>query len=300
MISTKKRRIPSTNSTGYRGVAKSGKRFFSRIRVNGKTKSLGGYDTAKEAALAFDRAVVLHKLPTSKLNFPDGLPIDDEDYEELMNPKPKEKKLASTNTSGYTGVYKKGNSFRAQIRIDRKKKYLGTFATSKAAALAFDRAVTQHKLQSSSRLNFPDGLPLDDEDYEELMNPKKKRRLKSNNTTGYNGVSKNGKRFQAKIGVDGKTKNLGTYDTPKEAALAFDRAVIDLKLPSYRLNFSNDYTTSSEDDDDNSNDASDAADSDGKTIVGPSPFPPAQSIVQVQGDPMLEHLVAAVEAQTNK
>jgi hypothetical protein len=54
--------------------------------------------------------------------------------------------------------------------------------TPKEAALAYDRAVIQHKL-SSSKLKYPDGLPIDDEDYDELMNPKKKRRIQSNNTT---------------------------------------------------------------------------------------------------------------------
>ena len=80
------------------------------------------------------------------------------------------------------------------------------------------------------------------------MNPKKKRRLASTNTSGYTGVRKRGKRFKAQIKIDRKIKSLGTYDTPKEAALAYDRAVVQHKLSSYKLNFPIDYTTSSEDD----------------------------------------------------
>ena len=45
----------------------------------------------------------------------------------------------------------------SEIRIDRKKRYLGMFDTAKEAALAFDRAVVQHKL-ASSRLNFPNDV----------------------------------------------------------------------------------------------------------------------------------------------
>jgi hypothetical protein len=52
------------------------------------------------------------------------------------------------------------------------------------------------------------------------MNPKKKRRLDLRNSTGYTGVAKTGKRFMAQIYFDRKIKYLGTYDTPKEAALA--------------------------------------------------------------------------------
>ena len=170
----------------------------------------------------------------------------------------KKRKLSSANTTGFTGVSKRGKRFKAQIEFDGKKKYLGTFETAKEAALAFDRAVTQHKL-SSSKLNYPDGLPIDDEDYDELMNPKKKRRLRSTNTSGYTGVCKRGKRFEARVRIDGKQKSLGTYATPKEAALAYDRAVIQHKLSSSKLNFPNDYTTSSEDEE-NSEEESDDSD----------------------------------------
>ena len=83
-------------------------------------------------------------------------------------------------------------------------------------------------------------------------------------------MRKDRKRFQARIRIGRKQISLGTYDTLQEAALAYDRAVVQHKLSSSRLNFPNDYTTSSEDDesseeesDDNSsnsgsdNDASD-------------------------------------------
>ena len=169
--------------------------------------------------------------------------------------------MSSNNTSGYNGVYKRGKRFMAKIRTDGKQISLGTYGTPREAALAFDRAVIQQKF-SSSRLNYPDGLPIDDEDYDELMNPKKKRRLQSDNTTGYTGVFKSGKKFIAMIGVDGKKNYLGTYDTPKEAALAFDRAVIQHKLSSSKLNFPNDYTTSSEDEESSEVEGGDSSSSD--------------------------------------
>ena len=262
--------------------------------------------TAKEAALAFDRAVVQHKLSSSKLNYPDGLPSDDEDYDEIMDPK-KKRRLASnnTNSTGYTGMYKIGKRFYAQIRIDRKQKSLGGYDTAKEAALAFDRAVVQHK-QPSSKLNYPDGLPIDDEDYDEIMDPKKKRKLKSNNTTGYRGVSKRKERFYAQIRIDGKMKYLGMHDTAKDAAIAFDRAVIQHKLPSSKLNFPNDYTTSSEDDEssaeesDASSSSSSSSDSchssdddesdDEEDAV--EPLASSQAQPHFEREPMLDRLVA--------
>lgn len=49
---------------------------------------------------------------------------------------------------------------------------------------------------------------------------------RSNNTSGYKGVSYHSKRkhYQAKIGVDGKTKWIGGYETALEAAKAYDEA----------------------------------------------------------------------------
>jgi hypothetical protein len=304
----KKRRLASTNTTGYNGVYKSGKRFKAQIQIDRTPKNLGTYDTPKEAALAFDRAVVQHKLSSSRLNYPDGLPIDDEDYEELMNPK-KKRRLGSNNTTGYNGVYKSRKKFRAEIRIDGKKRSLGSYDTPKEAALAFDRAVVQHKLPSS-KLNYPDGLPIDDEDYEELMHPQKKRRLGSTNTSGYTGVYKNRKRFTAQIKIDRKQKYLGSYDTPKEAALAYDRAVVQHKLSSSKLNFPNDYTTSSEDDESSEEESDDSSSSDSchssdddesdeeEDAPEPSPVPEAQPQPQFVREPMLDQMVA--DAQNKK
>ena len=121
----------------------------------------------------------------------------------------------------------------------------------------------------------------------------------------YNGVSKNGPRFQTRIRIDGKKIYLGTYDTPKEAALAYDRAVIQHKLSSSKLNFPNDYTTSSEDDEsseEESDDSSSSSDrchssddddeSDNKDAVEPPPSPEAQAQPQFVREPMLDQLFA--------
>ena len=78
---------------------------------------------------AYDRAAIQAGRPTSKLNFLDQVP---------KGYKPKKKKLRSTNTIGYRGVYKYGNRFRAQIVIDGITHDLGRFDTAKEAANAYD------------------------------------------------------------------------------------------------------------------------------------------------------------------
>ena len=170
----------------------------------------------------------------------------------------------------------------------------------------------QHKRPKSS-LNYPNGFPIDDEDYEKVMNPEKRRKLSSTNTTGYTGVyTARGNRFRAQIKINRKDKALGTYNTAKEAALVYDRAVIQHKLPFHTLNFPNDYTTSSEDEEssdgesEGSSDGSSSSDSchssdddesdDEEDAVEPPPSPPAQP--QFVREPMLDQLFA--DAQNKK
>lgn len=56
------------------------------------------------------------------------------------------KKIYKNNLSGYKGVYfdKANNCWRALIRINGKKIYLGTFYASKDAAKAYDIAAKKY------------------------------------------------------------------------------------------------------------------------------------------------------------
>ena len=159
----------------------------------------------------------------------------------------KTKKLKCNNITGFTGVQKSREKFKAEIYIGRQRIHLGTHNTAKAAGLAYDRAVVKYK-RPRSKMNYRDGLQSSDEVYEEYMSSTKKRKLRCTNTSGYTGVQKARQKFKARVSVDGKCKNLGTYDTIIEAALAFDRAVIEHRRPRSLLNFPNKWCSTSNDD----------------------------------------------------
>ena len=61
------------------------------------------------------------------------------------------------------------------------------------------------------------------------------RVISPKNKTGYIGVSAYRSRFCAKISLNNKSKHIGVYSTPKEAAIARDQYIIDNNLEGYNL-----------------------------------------------------------------
>ena len=134
-------------------------------------------------------------------------------------PKSKRKQRTSNSKSGLIGVYKTSSGkYRAKIRIDGKQKYLGSsYATAKQAAEAYDDEAIKAR-KPLSTLNYPKRAPVGDTP---IQQP-----LYSSNTVGYRGVCKSGKKFLSKIKIGGNITHLGNYETAKEAAVAYDRAVL--------------------------------------------------------------------------
>jgi hypothetical protein len=205
----------------YKGVIKRGERYQAQLYIDGILPGLGTFDTPKEAAQAYDCAAIQAGRPTSKLNFLDQVP---------KNYKPKNKKLKSTNTTGFRGVYKMRDRFQARITIGGKQQNIGRFGTAKEAAEAYDQAALQAKFPRSE-LNFSDTPK------EEVSRIKKRKIYDHRNKTGFNGVSKKGQKFQAQISIDGEQTYLGLFTKARDAAMAYDEAIVANQLPYKKLNF---------------------------------------------------------------
>ena len=124
------------------------------------------------------------------------------------------------------------NRFTARIQIDGRLHHVGMFGTTKEAAIAFDLAAIQAK-RPKSDLNFPDMIHVK----KEIPRIKKRKLVICTNKTGFNGVSKNGKKFVAMISIDGKNKYLGIFTRARDAAMAYDKAILKYHQPRTKFNF---------------------------------------------------------------
>ena len=86
-----KRKKYKRSSTGYKGTTeKADGKFVARISIgNGKSATIGTFDTAIQAALAYDQAAIKKGFKKSRLNFPD----DQQEKKEKKKPKKQKKEL---------------------------------------------------------------------------------------------------------------------------------------------------------------------------------------------------------------
>lgn len=118
-----------------------------------------------------------------------------------------------------------GNIWYAQSRISGKVRYL------------------HHFLLGKFRVDHKDGDGLNNRRKNLRRSTKgenqRNRGKQKNNTSGFKGVYWNhfGKCWESKIGFRNKSIFLGLFDTPKEAAQAYDKAAKRLHKSFARLNF---------------------------------------------------------------
>ena len=229
----------SSNETGFKCVAKqvSGGKYVAQINKshkNGKQRYLGRFATPEEAALCYARHIGAERAAAeaaeARAAEPEPLTADEARaaaaaVRAAAAAEGLELVPSSSNETGFKGAHKRGGKYEAYIREDGKQRYLGMFATPEEAALCYARHIGAERAAAEAveaRVAVPEPLTADEaraaaaaEGLELVPS--------SSNETGFRSVVKHGGKYQAQIKENGKTRHLGSFTTPEEAALCYAR-----------------------------------------------------------------------------
>lgn len=206
-------------------AAKMGRGFYAVREVKGKRVSMHRA-IAERMGLDIEGKDVDHKDTNSLNNQRENLrPATD--AEQSRNTKPQ-----ANNKSGYKGVYRVFNRWRATIKSNNATMELGSYATPEEAAHAYDRAA-RYCFGEFAYTNFEgtESSPPHE------IAKESSNRFKANKVSKYRGIVFHKtifrrKRWQAHVKKNGKQISLGYYTTEEEAARAYNELA-----PKYIKNF---------------------------------------------------------------
>lgn len=142
------------NSTSkYKGVSycKQTSKWKAQIRIKGKQTNLGRFKSEEEAAEVYNKKAFEYFGEFAYLN----IMGEDNNASEILIEKQKQNR--SKNKTSFRGVSKQGCKFRAEIRSNKRKYYLGVFETAEDAAKAYDKKA--YELHGDKViLNFPENV----------------------------------------------------------------------------------------------------------------------------------------------
>ncbi|KAK9819222.1 hypothetical protein WJX74_007688 [Apatococcus lobatus] len=241
----------------FKGVRKNNEAYESRISVaRGKQEALGVYTDEVEAARIYDQAVIVLKRKLDNLNFPLSTYADEvaglqqytfPEWAAIIKEASKQR-YARRQSSTFKGVSGKASGvWTARVMARGRIINLGTHTSEEGAARAFDMAAIILD-RPSTDLNFPlddyadrlqelRGKTLDDLQSELLV----RSRVGVVPTSRYNGVSRSPARglvsYRARVFIESTEICLGHFADEKEAAKAFDKAIICAGRDDITLNF---------------------------------------------------------------
>jgi hypothetical protein len=198
---------------------------------------LGAWRTQREAAEAYDRAVLYYRGLHERQNFPRKRLVPADVHALQDEARRRAKQLTS---SSFRGVAWDAPSWIAQIKVRGRHIGLGNWPTEVTAAMAYDRAVGFYRLNRRT-LNFP-GRRLSSQAPSELRRAARLVRKAERHTSRYRGVflvaHETSRPWIAQLTLLGRpTITLGTWASENDAARAYDRAARHYGLPTAALNF---------------------------------------------------------------
>ena len=224
-------RAPSSSS-GFHGVTKQssgGKQFLAQIRVDGKQRKLGRFETVEEAAMAY--AVAMGPADVARLRDLSSRHDTSISPEAALAQAAQETLtllLAPGTKTGYRGVGLQSKSsarpYTAIIHREGKSQLLGCFATAEEAALCYARAAAEKPLPTPREATALGRGATAEEAMQAAHAAGLTLQLSSNSKAGYRGVTISKKARSRPFRAENRTRKLGGYASAEGAALAVARA----------------------------------------------------------------------------
>lgn len=196
--------VECKNKLGYKGVEKIKENVYHvKLTYDRKTYHFGNYSTIEGAAAIYDIEAIKLFGEFACLNF-----TDDERKHITIIPVINCRKTNAT--SGYKGVTKHKNVWRAYYSFNSKSHHIGYYDSVVKAALAYDHFIVELK-DCNEYLNFPE--------HEGRINPNK---IEYKNPCGFKGISKKRVKSDGTIVytiqaiVNGKKYHIGYTEDPEE------------------------------------------------------------------------------------
>jgi hypothetical protein len=230
--SRSKTRKGSSPYVGVRWVPKA-KKWLARATVDGKARTLGYYEHARDAAIARERVIAYYGDPLVVRNFP-KTHFEPISFEDLRVERRRVRRQRAS--SRYFGVTRRDRIERPWQAIWKGIGEIGAWATEREAAEAFDRALL-HYGGPTRLLNFPKQRlsPAD----AVTLRAEARQRYKERTTSRFRGVvwAKDRDAWVASIRHDGAKERIGDFDTEEAAARAYDRRALEVRREGALLNF---------------------------------------------------------------
>jgi len=207
------------------------KKYNWQAQYNSKTQS---YYAIGYASIVNGK-MIRHFMHRLIMSAPSGLQVDHINHNTLDNRKSNLRlcsngqnqhntRIRSDNSSGYKGVKKHGDRWRADIGFNKKRYFLGLFETPELAYEAYCLAAAKFHGEFAN-FDYSEILCVPHkENYEAQPVISWSRKKRINNTSGYAGVTKYKNLWLSQIKFLRKTYYLGLYETPEQASQVYEQA----------------------------------------------------------------------------